>query len=170
MFSINLRFPLAITIAVLMSALNFAGAVTEHLLAGSASVDLTPPLEMKVALGGYGERMSKPALGIHDAVRAKALVLEQGGRRFVLVTADILAFPPGFKTLVMDRLSADGWSSDQIMLLPSHSHTSFDMMTLHPGNSKAQFASWLWSEKKGSTTPCGETRYESAMGLWRNST
>ena len=135
MFSINLRFPLAITMAVLMSALNFAGAVTEPLLAGAASVDLTPPLEMKVALGGYGERMSKPALGIHDAVRAKALVLEQGGRRFVLVTADILAFPPGFKTLVMDRLAADGWSSDQIMLLPSHSHTSFDMMTLHPGNS-----------------------------------
>jgi len=34
----------------------------------------------------------------------------------------------------MQRLSAEGWNADQILLLPSHSHTSFDMMALHPGN------------------------------------
>ena len=32
---------------------------------------------MKAALGGYGARMSKPAVGVHDAVWAKALVLVQ---------------------------------------------------------------------------------------------
>src|SRR2546427_376660 len=65
--------------------------------AGVARVNLTPPLEMKAALGGYGERMSKPAVGVHDAVWAKALVLTQGGRKFALVTADVLGFPPRFK-------------------------------------------------------------------------
>jgi hypothetical protein len=91
-------------------------------------------MEMKVALGGYGERMSKPAIGVHDAVWAKALVLAKGGRRFALVTADVLGFPPKFKAAVIQRLTAENWHPDQIMLLPSHTHTSFDLMALHPAN------------------------------------
>lgn len=92
---------------------------------------------MKAALGGYGERLSKPAVGVHDKVWVKAVVFAQGEKRFAVVTADVLAFPPRFKAAVMERLGAEKWGADQIMLLPSHTHTSFDMMALHPGN---QFA------------------------------
>jgi len=104
------------------------------LRAGVARVNLTPPLEMKAALGGYGARQSKPALGVHDSVWAKALVLAGGDRKFALVTADVLAFPPQFKAAVMQGLASEGWGADQVMLLPSHTHTSIDMMALHPGN------------------------------------
>lgn len=109
-----------------------AGAGT--LQAGAARVNLTPPLEMKAALGGYGARMSKPATGVHDAVWAKALVLVQDERKFAVVTADVLAFPPGFKAAVLERLGTNLWSAEQVLLLASHSHTSIDMMALHPGN------------------------------------
>ena len=109
-------------------------ADTPKLRAGVARVDLTPPWEMKAALGGYGARMSKPAIGVHDAIWAKALVLAQDERKFVLVTADVLAFPPGFKAAVIERLATNGWSANQVLLLASHSHTSIDMMALHPGN------------------------------------
>jgi len=110
-------------------------AVTGATLQGGvAKVDLTPPPEMKVALGGYGERMSKPAVGVHDRVWAKALVLAQGDRKFALVTADVLGFPPRFKDAVMARLAGEGWRADQVLLLASHTHTSFDLMALHPGN------------------------------------
>ena len=109
-------------------------AEPQSLRAGVARADLTPPLEMKAALGGYGARMSKPAIGVHDKVWAKALVMAQGEKRFALVTADVLAFPPRFKAAVIQRLTADGWSADQVMLLPSHTHTRFDMMALHPCN------------------------------------
>jgi neutral ceramidase len=101
---------------------------------GVATVDLTPPMEMKASLGGYGSRMNRPATGVHDAVLGKALVLVGEERKFALVTADILAFPPGFKAAVMERLGTNGWREDQIMLLASHSHTSIDMMALHPKN------------------------------------
>lgn len=104
------------------------------LRAGAARVNLLPPPEIKAALGGYGARMSKPAEGVHDTVWAKALVLEQGARRFAIVTADVLAFPPRFKAAVIERLAAERWQADEIMLLPSHTHTSLDMMALHPGN------------------------------------
>lgn len=102
--------------------------------AGAAAVNITPPLEMKAALGGYGERQSKPAVGVHDSVWAKALVLSQGNSKFAVVTADVLAFPPQFKSAVMALLTNAGWSAGQVMLLPSHTHTSMDMLALHPGN------------------------------------
>lgn len=119
---------------LLVLAMHGIAAETPVLRAGIARVNLTPPLELKAALGGYGARQSKPAIGVHDTVWAKALVLASGERKFALVTADVLAFPPQFKAAVMQGLASEGWSADQVMLLPSHTHTSLDMMALHPGN------------------------------------
>lgn len=104
------------------------------LAAGVARVDLTPPLEMKATLGGYGERMNRPATGVHDRVWAKAVVFDGGGRRRALVTADVLAFPPGFRDAVAGALQADGWEGDDLLLLPSHTHASIDMTALNPAN------------------------------------
>ncbi|PYJ06603.1 MAG: hypothetical protein DME25_06250, partial [Verrucomicrobia bacterium] len=131
----SIRWVVAVSLLAIGTAVCPAAPAEQlPLRAGVARVNLTPPLEMKAALGGYGERMSKPAVGVHDSVWAKALVLTQGERKFALVTADALAFPPLFKAAVMERLKADNWTAEQVMLLPSHSHTSLDMMALHPGN------------------------------------
>jgi hypothetical protein len=121
-------------LSVLVLASGLRAEPDATLRAGAARTSLVPPPEIKAALGGYGARMSKPAVGVHDTVWAKALVLERGGQRFALVAADVLAFPPRFKAAVVERLAAEGWGADQIMLLPSHTHTSLDMMALHPGN------------------------------------
>jgi hypothetical protein len=121
-------------VALLILGIDNVGADASTLRAGAARVKLTPALEMKAALGGYGARMSKPAIGEHDAIWAKALVLAQDERKFALVTADVLAFPPGFKAAVIERLVTNGWSANQILFLASHSHTSIDMMAIHPGN------------------------------------
>ena len=102
--------------------------------AGAARVDLTPPMEMKAALGGYGARMSRPAEGVHDPLFVKALVVSDGDRRFAVLTADILGFPPAFKSALVEQLAPDGWTSEQIMLLPSHSHTSIEMNAINPAN------------------------------------
>lgn len=101
--------------------------------AGVAQVDLTPPLEMKATLGGYGERLNKPATGIHDRIWAKALVLRSGSTKCVIVTADVLGFPPPVKPAVLAEL-AGGWKPEQVLLLPSHSHTSLDLSALNPNN------------------------------------
>src|SRR5262245_19104060 len=106
-------------------------AAGEPLQSGVARVDLTPPLEMKAALGGYGARLSKPATGVHDRVWAKALVLRQGAQRRVLVTADALGFPPGLREAVAAALANEGWKEDDLLLLPSHSHTSLDLTALN---------------------------------------
>ena len=104
-----------------------------ELLAGVARVDITPPLELNSPLGGYGERMNRRAEGIHDRIFAKALVLSQSKQKFVLVTADMLGFSPPIKPALLDRLGS-AWSAEQMMLLPSHSHTSIEMNAINPAN------------------------------------
>jgi hypothetical protein len=131
-FTTRLIGSLALVLLTFLNAIVTADAST--IRAGASRVNLTPPLEMKAALGGYGARMSKPAIGEHDAVWAKALVLAQDERKFALVTADVLAFPPGFKEAIIERLVTNGWSANQVLLLASHSHASIDMMALHPRN------------------------------------
>ena len=109
-------------------------AVAGRLTTGVARIDLTPPMDLEASLGGYGARMSRPAIGVHDRIFAKAIVLSDDTKRFALVTADVLAFPPGFKAAVVEALADAGWNGSQIMLLPSHSHTSIDMSALNPKN------------------------------------
>lgn len=104
------------------------------LTANVASIELTPPLEMKFALGGYGERMSKPAEGVNDRIWAKALLLKNDDKKYAIITLDVLGLPPNVKPQLIKMLSAEGWNEENLMLLPSHSHTSLDMTALNDKN------------------------------------
>ena len=106
----------------------------KSIYAGVAVVDITPPLELQPILGGYGDRMSKPAEGVHDRIFAKALVLKDQKKSFALITADMQSFPPYFKAQLVEALSEEGWDGNDIMLLPSHSHSSIEMMSIHIKN------------------------------------
>jgi len=131
----NLRLIITIFPLLIVSIMfNSHHATATPLKAGVARIDLTPPMELKATLGGYGDRMSKPAVGVHDRIFAKCIVISDSTNRFALVTADVLAFPPGFKSALIESLAYNGWKSSQIMLLPSHSHTSIDMSALNPKN------------------------------------
>ena len=66
---------------------------------------------MNSPLGGYGARMNQPATGVHDRIFAKALVLDDGTRRFVLVTCDLLGLAPdavSVKATTTERLGFAG--------------------------------------------------------------
>jgi neutral ceramidase len=106
----------------------------KQLVGNVASIDLTPDLGMKFALGGYGSRMSKPAEAVHDRIWAKALVLKEGDKKYAIVTIDVLGLPPNVKPQLIQLLATYGWNMENIMLLPSHSHTSFDMPALNDNN------------------------------------
>lgn len=127
--------PIVVVSVTLVAFLTFLIPVhAADLTAGSARIDLTPPLEMKFALGGYGARLSKPAEGIHDRIFAKALVLSDGEKKYAIVTLDILALPPNVKPKVLQRLQGRGWSAENVMLLSSHTHSSLDMTALNDQN------------------------------------
>jgi neutral ceramidase len=109
-------------------------ANSNSITANAAAVDITPPLEMKYTLGGYGERMNKPAEGIHDHIWAKALVLKKGNEKYAIVTIDILGLPSNVKTDLLKKIAGKGWSAENMMLLPSHSHGSLEMAAINSKN------------------------------------
>jgi neutral ceramidase len=114
---------------------DFSQLNAAELRAGIAKIDITPPLSLKSSLGGYGDRMNQPATGVHDRIMAKALILTDGHKKFCLLTADALGFAPPVKTAVLDRLADKGWTTDNLMMLASHSHTAIEMNALNPLNS-----------------------------------
>lgn len=121
---------------LLFAVLYFSAApvAAEPLRAGVACVDLTPPLAMKPALGGYSARLSRPATGVHDRVWAKAIYFTDGSAKYALVTADALGFPSTLKPALMAKLKDLKVEVDDVLLLPSHTHTSLGIMDLNPTN------------------------------------
>ena len=105
-----------------------------NLKGNASSIIMTPPLELGYTLGGYGARLSKPAEDVHDDIMAKALVLDDGDKKFVIVTMDVLGFPPNVRPMIAKKLTDYGWAEEQILLLPSHSHTSLEMLALNDKN------------------------------------
>ena len=90
------------------------------LYAGVAETNITPPLDIWMA--GYSHRPTG-AVGVLDELSARALVLDDGHQRLVLLTADIAAFPPEMvallRTEIAIRLSA---MPQAIMLHATHTH------------------------------------------------
>ena len=126
----GLKLGITFCILSLISVTGFA----EQIRANVAAVILTPPLEIGYTLGGYGARMSKPAVGIHDNIKAKALVVEKDNKKYAIITLDILGLPPNVKPQVIERLNKKDWTEENIMFLPSHSHTSLEMFALNDKN------------------------------------
>ena len=70
--------------------------------AGVAEVDITPPLG--VWMGGYGFR-SEGARDVHDPLFARALVLDNGTCRLVLLAADLITLDQDLVAAIRDGVS-----------------------------------------------------------------
>src|SRR5262249_55065742 len=84
---------------ILVSLLISAGArasaaaepVADTLRAGFAETDITPELGTKpVHLAGFGQ--NRKATGVHDPLKARAVVLQHGERKLALVSIDLIGF------------------------------------------------------------------------------
>jgi neutral ceramidase len=109
---------LATTLAALLTA---AGAVApvsaaqtaDTLRAGVGKADITP--RTGYYLGGW-TRADRVAQGQHTRLWARALVMEQGGRKVALVAVDLFMVPGGIVKHVGDALAARGLSEQTILM------------------------------------------------------
>ncbi len=99
-----------------------------HLLAGAASVNITPPIP--IPMGGYIAREG-PANEVHDQLYARALVLDDGQTRLAVVTADLLGLYRQTTAKVRGRVqNLCGIPAENLMLACSHTHSGPDSMLL----------------------------------------
>jgi neutral ceramidase len=91
------------------------------LYAGVAETNITPPLDTWMA--GYSRRPTG-AVGVLDELWARALVLEDGHRRLVLLTADVAAFPHWMVTQVRAEIAQRlGTVPQAVLLHATHTHS-----------------------------------------------
>jgi hypothetical protein len=110
---VRLSLVLAIALTLPMSV-----RAADTLMAGVARVEITPAGSMPMY--GYANRKCGPSSGTHDPLMAKVLVLESGGTRVALVTADV-------GSLVTDTLRRDVASRlgiPTLLLAASHTHSA----------------------------------------------
>ena len=89
--------------------------------AAAVQVDITPPVGCSMA--GYMERKGA-SVGLHDPLKAQALVLSCNGKTHVIVTLDLIAvalpFTDAVRSFAAEKLQIEG---QDILLACSHTHS-----------------------------------------------
>lgn len=91
------------------------------LKAGASMVDITPPL----GLGVVGNFIIPPATHIHDALHARALVLDDGTNKLVFVIADNVGIDQGLLEQAKSRVKTEtGIPVSNILMAATHTHSA----------------------------------------------
>lgn len=94
------------------------------LLAGAARVTMTPPGAPPLA--GYGNRLGRPARGVHDDLYARAVALRAGDRTVVLVSLDLLAVTDDMLAAIQSRIGRDvSLAPESLIVSATHTHSGF---------------------------------------------
>ena len=97
-----------------------AASSNDSIEAGAAEIDITPPPGMRMA-GYFDERF---ATGVHDPLRAKALVFRQGNQEIAMVFCDLVGGSLNVTTNARGQASQKtGVPISNIMICATHSHT-----------------------------------------------
>ncbi len=95
---------------------------------GVAVADITPDVaKHRVPMAGYGARMGKPATGVHDPLRAKVLYFRNAETQMGLITCDLRSITPEFKTQIVEKSAAQGFTQDNVFISASHTHAGPSM-------------------------------------------
>lgn len=94
--------------------------MSDQLLAGTFSVDITPPIGL--AMAGYGGR-DHPSEGILEPLYAYAIALEQGDERCALVVADLIGVKGHITAGVRERVAAlSDLPPEKVFISATHTH------------------------------------------------
>ena len=91
------------------------------MLAGYGKYEITPP--MGVELGGYGYYLERRARRVIDPLYARALLLEDEGKRTLVISCDLLGLSDTVCDEAHARVAPLGLTSDDTMIVSVHTHT-----------------------------------------------
>ena len=92
-------------------------------MAGASEVDITPPVG--VPLAGYGDRLGRPSTGVHDPIKARVLVLDNGDDRLAIVSCDLCGVSRDLREGILSRLPETcRITSENLLLAATHTHAA----------------------------------------------
>ena len=90
--------------------------------AGFGKYEITPPLGVELA--GYGYYLERRAQRVLDPIFARAVLLEDEGRRALIIACDLLGLSREVCGEVFERVKPLGVQEDEVMLVSVHTHTA----------------------------------------------
>jgi hypothetical protein len=128
------------TVATVTAALALAGATSAgagDLKAGAARVSITPDAQDFP----WKEGNEKPFVGVHDPLNARALVLDDGAHKVVLVSVEATLIPtPG--EVVKAIAQATGVAETNVMVFAAHTHEN-PLVFFHTPEPDPTEAKWI---------------------------
>lgn len=110
-------------LVVLAFLLAFPGmasaAARPELRVGVGRADITPPV--RGYFGGWANEDAVPH-GVHTRLFARAIVLERGGKKLALVSADLSYFSNGILEEAVALLPGRGFTGQNVLVSASHTH------------------------------------------------
>jgi hypothetical protein len=92
------------------------------MLAGFARIDITPP--SGVELAGYGPYYGRRARAVLAPLHARALALQEGPRRALILSVEVLGFESAWADLLRRHLArATGIPPEAVWLVATHTHS-----------------------------------------------
>jgi neutral ceramidase len=120
-------------LVLLLIACTFPAAA--ELKAGVATVSITPTEEkIPTQLGGYGAREARPAEGVVDTLKGKALIFEFNGQKSALIAVDTCSVPIGVLQDTLQKAAVPGLTAENTMVMASHTHTGLEGFALDRRN------------------------------------
>ena len=134
--------------------------------AGIAVANITPPVG--VDMTGFGGRPSG-AIGIHDDIFAKVLVLDDGNQQLVIVTSDLLSLDFDLVKRIRELIKTNvGIPSEKVMLNSSHTHSGPATITLRGlGKRDEDYIDVLVKKIAGATQEAYNKRMDAKLGFGR---
>jgi neutral ceramidase len=129
---------LAATLLLGSGAADPTAAAAPGLLAGAAAVTIDLPADTPLAgYGGFPRRAwlpdllgrtpdtfwFRPAAGVHDPIKVRALVLEGGGVRLLWLSVDLVGMDPSLLADLRRRLHQLGLRHTAVIAAASHTHS-----------------------------------------------
>ncbi len=109
-------------LTVVLFTLGISCARAGTVLAGFATEDITPPLNLEMA--GFGPFLERKATAIHDPLLAHAMVMELEGVRIAVVDCDVAAVTGGFTQMVRQAVeSSTGIPGNRVLISATHTHS-----------------------------------------------
>lgn len=106
-----------------------ASEAPAKLTVGAAKMNITPPAGM---FPFHSEHEAYPYVSIHDTLYARAIVMDNGRKRAVLIELDEVQVPDP-EALTQEVADAAGVTGEDVIICVSHTHS-----TLHPGGNDSR--------------------------------
>ncbi len=91
------------------------------MLAGFGKSNLTP--DLGIELTGYGYYLERKALSVRDELFVRAVAIENGDTRLMLVSHDVLGINRNIVKDVVEALTPLGYGRNNIIFVSVHTHT-----------------------------------------------